>query len=122
MLGLDPGKGASVDLVACVSGEFGDDTDRFRQFVMGECRFPVDSEIVERRWCARIGGHDDGHTDLSHDRIRARHKRDFGHAWMVEQDALDLHRIAVVAAAAEHLLTSACALLLDCDTLKRCMT
>ena len=32
------------------------------------------------------------------------------------QSILDSARVA------EHLLTSACALLLDCDTLKRCMT
>ena len=98
-----PGQGRVGRSCRSRFGEFGDDTDRLRQFVMGECRFPVDSEIVERRWCARIGGHDDGHTDLSHDRIRARNKRDFGHARMVEQDALDLHRIDVVATADEHL-------------------
>ena len=63
----------------------------------------MDSEIVERRWRALIDGHDDSHTDLSHDGIRARNKRDFGHARMVEQDALDLHRVDVVATANEHL-------------------
>ena len=102
VLGLDLGKRAPVDLVAR-AGEFGDDTDRLRQFVMGECRFPVDSEIAERRWCARIGGHDDGHTDLSHDRIQGEEGARFRPRRMVEQDALDLHRIDVEAAADEHL-------------------
>ena len=50
--------GASVDLVAAFRGV------RRRHgsppaVCDGRGRFPVDSEIVERRWCARIGGHDD---------------------------------------------------------------
>ena len=93
----------AVHLAGRVAGQRVDELQGFGQLVAGQRAGPEVPQLLQRRRVGPVAWHHHRQADLAHDRIGASQHRGLQHPGMRLQDALDLHRVHVVAAPYEHL-------------------